>query len=187
VSVRILAFVGSLRAGSHNRQLAEAAVTHAPEGVEIVIYEGLADVPFYNEDIDVEGSVPAAAVKLREAAATADAFLLFSPEYNGTITAVLKNAIDWLSRPYGASAFTGKPVAVLGTAYGQFGGLWAQDETRKSVGIAGGVVVEEAKLSVPGSVVRFAELHPRDDAEVAEQLPQVLAKLVAALDTVPTA
>ncbi len=100
---------------------------------------------------------------------------------------MLKNAIDWLSRPYGASAFTGKPVAVLGTAYGQFGGLWAQDETRKSVGIAGGVVVEGAKLSVPGSVVRFAELHPRDDAEVAEQLPQVLAKLVAALDTVPSA
>ena len=181
MSVRILAFVGSLRAGSHNRQLAEAAVTHAPEGVEVVIYEGLADVPFYNEDIDVEGSVPAAAVKLREAAATADAFLLFSPEYNGTITAVLKNAVDWLSRPYGAGALAGKPAAVVGTAYGQFGGLWAQDETRKSVGIASGVVVEEAKLSVPGSVVRFAELHPQDDAEVAEKLPTVVAQLAAAV------
>lgn len=180
MSVRVLALVGSLRAGSHNRQLAEAAVAHAPEGVEITIHEGLADVPFYNEDIDVEGSVPAAAAALREAASAADAFLLFSPEYNGTITAVLKNAIDWLSRPYGASAFTGKPVAVVGTAYGQFGGLWAQDETRKAVGIAGGVIVDDAKLSVPGSVVRFAELHPRDDAEVAEQLPQVIAKLAAA-------
>ncbi|MHA6757783.1 NAD(P)H-dependent oxidoreductase [Streptacidiphilus sp. PAMC 29251] len=187
MSVRILAFVGSLRAGSHNRQLAEAAVHHAPEGVEVVIYEGLAEVPFYNEDIDVAGDVPAAAAKLREAAGSADAFLLFSPEYNGTITAVLKNTIDWLSRPYGASAFSGKPVAVVGTAYGQFGGLWAQDETRKSVGIAGGVLVEDAALSVPGSVVRFAELHPKDDAEVAEQLPLVLAKVAAAVAAVPAA
>lgn len=187
MSVRVIALVGSLRAGSHNRQLAEAAVKHAPSGVEIEIFEGLADVPFYNEDIDVADAVPAAAAKLRAEAAAADAFLLFSPEYNGTITAVLKNAIDWLSRPYGASAFSGKPVAVVGTAYGQFGGKWAQDETRKSVGIAGGVVVEEAELSVPGSVVRFAELHPQDDAEVAEQLPVVLAKLAAAVAAVPAA
>ena len=187
MSVRILALVGSLRAGSHNRQLAEAAVTHAPEGVEVVLYEGLADVPFYNEDIDVATDVPAAAATLREAAGSADAFLLFSPEYNGTITAVLKNAIDWLSRPYGASAFTGKPVAVVGTAYGQFGGKWAQDETRKSVGIAGGVVLEDALLAVPGSVVRFAELHPQDDAEVIEQLPQVLAKIAAAAGAVTAA
>lgn len=79
MSVRILALVGSLRAGSHNRQLAEAAVKLAPEGAEVELFEGLAEVPFYNEDIDVEGSVPAAAVKLREAAQAADAFLLFSP------------------------------------------------------------------------------------------------------------
>ncbi|WP_329454169.1 NADPH-dependent FMN reductase [Streptomyces sp. NBC_01497] len=185
MSVRILAFVGSLRAGSHNRQLAEAAVKHAPEGVEIAIYEGLADIPFYNEDIDVEGAVPATAAKLRETAGSADAFLLFSPEYNGTITAVMKNTIDWLSRPFGASSFTGKPVVVVGTAYGQYGGKWAQEETRKAVGIAGGVIVEEAELSIPGSVVRFAELHPQDDAEVAEKLPKVVAKLVAAAEAAP--
>ncbi|NED92591.1 FMN reductase, partial [Streptomyces sp. SID11233] len=64
MSVRILALVGSLRAGSHNRQLAEAAVKHAPEGVEVVVFEGLAEVPFYNEDLDVEGQVPAAGAKL---------------------------------------------------------------------------------------------------------------------------
>ena len=180
MSVRVLALVGSLRAGSHNRQLAEAAVKHAPEGVEVVLYEGLAEIPFYNEDIDVEGAVPAAAAALREAAGQADAFLFFSPEYNGTITAVLKNAVDWLSRPYGAGALAGKPAAVVGTAYGQFGGLWAQDETRKTLGIAGANVLTEAALSLPGSVVRFAELHPQDDAEVAEKLPAVIAQLVAA-------
>ena len=144
MSVRILALVGSLRAGSHNRQLAEAAVKHAPPGVEVELFEGLADVPFYNEDIDVEGSVPEAAARLRTATSQADAFLLFSPEYNGTMPAVLKNAIDWLSRPFGAGAVSGKPVAVVGTAFGQYGGVWAQDDVRKSVGIAGGAVVEDA-------------------------------------------
>jgi NAD(P)H-dependent FMN reductase len=177
MSVRILALVGSLRAGSHNRQLAEAAVKLAPEGADVVLFEGLADVPFYNEDIDVEGNVPATAAKLREAAQSADAFLLFSPEYNGTIPAVLKNAIDWLSRPYGAGAFGGKPVAVVGTAFGQYGGVWAQDETRKSVGIAGGNVLEDVTLSIPGSMVRFAETHPADDTEVAAQLTEVVARL----------
>lgn len=68
MSVRILALVGSLRAGSHNRQLAEAAVKYAPEGVEIELYEGLADVPFYNEDLDTEAALPATAARLREAA-----------------------------------------------------------------------------------------------------------------------
>ncbi|MFJ4030737.1 MULTISPECIES: NAD(P)H-dependent oxidoreductase [Streptomyces] len=177
MSVRILALVGSLRAGSHNRQLAEAAAKLAPEGAEVVIYEGLADIPFYNEDIDVEGQVPAAAAELRAAAQAAGAFLLFSPEYNGTIPAVLKNAIDWLSRPFGAGAFGGKPVAVIGTAFGQYGGVWAQDETRKAVGIAGGKVIEDIKLSIPGSVTRFAETHPSDDAEVAGQLTEVVSRL----------
>ncbi|MEU4087407.1 NAD(P)H-dependent oxidoreductase [Streptomyces aureus] len=179
MSVRILALVGSLRAGSHNRQLAEAAVKLAPEGAEVELFEGLAEIPFYNEDLDVEGDVPAAAAKLRAAAGSADAFLLFSPEYNGTIPAVLKNAIDWLSRPFGAGAFGGKPVVVVGTAYGQFGGVWAQDEARKAVGIAGGTVLEDVKLSVAGSVVRFAETHPVDDAEVAGQLAEVLNRLHA--------
>ncbi|MFF2328792.1 MULTISPECIES: NAD(P)H-dependent oxidoreductase [unclassified Streptomyces] len=179
MSVRILALVGSLRAGSHNRQLAEAAAKHAPEGVDIELYEGLADVPFYNEDIDVEGGVPAAAAQLREAAGAADGFLLFSPEYNGTMPAVLKNAIDWLSRPFGAGALTGKPVAVVGTAFGQYGGVWAQDDARKSVGIAGGAVLEDAKLSIPGSVTRFAETHPADDAEVVTALTEVINQVTS--------
>lgn len=92
---------------------------------------------------------------------------------------MLKNAIDWASRPMGAGAIVGKPVAVVGTAYGQYGGVWAQDETRKAVGIAGGTVVEEAKLSIPSSVIRFAELHPADDTEVVEGLGKVVDQLVA--------
>ncbi|SPF06210.1 NADPH-dependent FMN reductase [Streptomyces sp. MA5143a] len=174
---RILALVGSLRAGSHNRQLAEAAVKLAPEGAEIALFEGLANIPFYNEDIDVEGSAPAAAARLREAAQASDAFLLFCPEHNGSIPAVLKNAIDWLSRPRAVGAFGGKPVAVVGAAFGRYGGVWAQDEARKIVGIAGGKVLEDVKLSVPGSVGRFAESHPVDDAEVAAQLTEIITRL----------
>ena len=173
----VLTLVGSLRAESTNQKLAEAIQLNAPEQVDVVIHGNLGNIPFYNEDIDVEGGVPAAAAKLREAAQSADGFLLFSPEYNGTIPAVLKNAIDWLSRPYGAGAFGGKPVAVIGTAFGQYGGVWAQDEARKAVGIAGGKVLEDVKLSIPGSVTRFAETHPADDAEVAAQLAEVIAHI----------
>ncbi|MFE4996598.1 NADPH-dependent FMN reductase [Streptomyces mirabilis] len=180
--VHVLALVGSLRSGSHNRQLAEAAVKHAPDGVEVTLYEGLAEVPFYNEDIDTDERRPAAATRLRETAARADAFLLVTPEYNGTMPAVLKNAIDWLSRPFGAGALAGTPTAVVGTAFGQYGGVWAQDDARKSAGIAGATILEDATLAIPGSVTRFAETHPADDTEAVAQLRQVLSALAAAIE-----
>ena len=100
----ILTLVGSLRAGSTNLQLAEAIALNAPEQVDVVIHESLGNIPFYNEDIDVEGQVPAAAAALRAAANEADTILLVTPEHNGTVPASLKNAIDWLSRPFGAGA-----------------------------------------------------------------------------------
>ena len=175
----VLTLVGSLRADSHNRKLAEAIQLNAPSDVEVVIHDSLGNIPFYNEDIDIEGQVPAAAAALRAAVAGADTILLVTPEHNGTMTASLKNAIDWLSRPYGAGALTGKRTAVVGTAFGQFGGVWAQDEARKAVGIAGAEVLEDVKLAVPGSMVRFAELHPKDDPEVVEQIKGVFNALTS--------
>ena len=143
----ILVLVGSLRAASVNRQIADvAAEVAASEGIGATVYEGLGDVPFYNEDLDV-ADAPAAIVALRDAAARADAVLVVTPEYNGTIPAVLKNAIDWLSRPYGAGALKGKPLAVIGSALGQYGGVWAHDDTRKSFGIAGAQVIEDITVS----------------------------------------
>ncbi len=180
MSTKVLTLVGSLRAGSVNRQLAETAVLNAPEGVEIVIHEGIGTIPFYNEDIDVEGSIPEAAAALRKAAASSDALLLVCPEYNGTMPAVLKNAIDWLSRPFGAGAIAGTPAAVIGSAFGQFGGVWAHDDARKSLGIAGAHLVEDVRLSIGGSVTRFAEIHPKDDAEVVEQVRSVVSSLAGA-------
>jgi NAD(P)H-dependent FMN reductase len=182
MATNVLTLVGSLRSGSTNKQLAEAAVANAPEGVAVNVYEGIENLPFYNEDIDVEGQVPAAAAELRAAAGAADALLLVSPEYNGTMPAVLNNAIDWLSRPYGAGATSNKPAAVIGTAFGQFGGVWAQDEARKALEIAGAKLVEDAKLSIPNSVVRFAETHAKDDAEVAGQVADVLKEIQAAAE-----
>jgi NAD(P)H-dependent FMN reductase len=121
MSTRILTVVGSLRSGSDNRRLAEAAVKLAPSGVSVEIFDGLADVALYNEDIDQPGVV-LAADRLRAEVQSADALLLVTPEYNGTMSAALKNAIDWISRPFGVGAISGKPVAVIGTSHGQYGG-----------------------------------------------------------------
>ncbi len=174
--VNVLALVGSLRAASINRQLAELAAETAPAGVTVTVFEGLGDLPFYNEDIDNE-TVPASVVALREAAGKADAALVFTPEYNGSIPGVLKNAIDWLSRPFGNSALKGKPTAVVGAALGQYGGVWAHDETRKSFGIAGPRIVEDLKLSIPAKSLDGQ--HPRENAEVAADLRDIVGKLAA--------
>jgi NAD(P)H-dependent FMN reductase len=174
--IKILVLVGSLRAASVNRQLAEVAAEVAPDGVTLQPFDRLGELPFYNEDIDGEGvAEPVAA--LRRAAAEADAALVVTPEYNGSIPGVLKNAIDWLSRPFGNGALKGKPLAVVGTSLGQFGGVWAHDETRKSFGIAGPRVVEDLKLSVPGKTLDGG--HPRDNADVTANIRDIVEKLAA--------
>lgn len=174
--IKVLTLVGSLRAASINRQLAELAAESAPDGISVTIYQGLGELPFYNEDIDTE-NVPASVAALRAAAADADATLVITPEYNGSIPGVLKNAIDWLSRPWGNGALKDKPLAVIGAALGQFGGEWAHDETRKSFGIAGPRVVESIKLSLPTTTLNGK--HPRESAEVTEAVREALGKLAA--------
>lgn len=173
----VLALVGSLRAGSVNRQIAEVAGEVADSGgVAVAVYGRLGELPFYNEDLDTaDPPVPAAA--LRAAADAADAVLVVTPEYNGTIPAVLKNAIDWLSRPYGRGAIAGKPVAVIGTAAGRYGGAWAHDETRKSFGIAGARVVDAVALSVPVSAL--GDTHPRENGQLVTDVREAVQKLIA--------
>jgi NAD(P)H-dependent FMN reductase len=172
--IKVLVLLGSLRAASVNRQLAELAVECAPDGVGLGLFDRLGELPFYNEDIDTE-DVPEPVTALREAAAEADAALVVTPEYNGSIPGVLKNAIDWLSRPYGDGALKDKPLAVVGASLGQYGGVWAHDETRKSFGIAGPRVVEALKLSVPTKSLDGK--HPRENADVAANLRDVVGKL----------
>ena len=179
--VRVLALVGSLRAASTNRQIAELAAAVAPDGVTVTVFEGLGELPFYNEDIDpavgAEVEAPAPVAALRAAAADADAALVVTPENNGTIPAVLKNAIDWLSRPFGNGALKDKPLAVIGGALGQYGGVWAHDETRKSFGIAGASVVETIKFSVPFQTLGGNA--PAENAELSANVRDIVGKLAA--------
>ena len=172
----VLVLVGSLRAASINRQLAELAQESAPDGAKLEIFDGLGAVPFYNEDIDVD-IVPEPAAALRAAAGRAEAALVVTPEYNGSVPGVLKNAIDWLSRPFGDGALKGKPLAVVGAAHGRYGGVWAHDETRKSFGLAGARVIEDLDLSLPTD--ELGGRHPRENAEVAARLREVVEKLTA--------
>jgi NAD(P)H-dependent FMN reductase len=179
--IKVLALVGSLRAASINRQIAELAIEAAPGGVTVTVFDGIGDLPFYNEEIDdaMNADAPplASVSALRAAAAEADAALVVTPEYNGSYPAVIKNAIDWLSRPFGDGALKGKPLAVIGGSFGQYGGVWAHDDTRKSFGIAGARVVEAIKLSVPFKTLNGQ--HPREHAEVAANVRDAVGKLVA--------
>lgn len=175
----ILTLVGSLRAASINRQLAELAAESAPDGVVLNIFPGLDELPFYNEDIDTENP-PAPVAALRAAATQADAALVVTPEYNGTIPAVLKNAIDWLSRPWGASDLKGKPVAVIGAAQGRYGGVWAHDEARKSLGVFGPRVIDTITLSLPATTLDGK--HPRENADVAGAVRDAVVALAREVD-----
>jgi NAD(P)H-dependent FMN reductase len=173
--------VGSLRAASINRQIAELAAAVAADDVTVTIFEGLADLPFYNEEIDdamTTDAPPLAPVAaLRTAAAEADAALVITPEYNGSYPAVIKNAIDWLSRPFGDSALKGKPLAVIGGSFGRYGGVWAHDDARKSFGIAGARVVDAIKLSVPFNTLEGKA--PAEHAELSANVRDVVGKLAA--------
>ena len=170
---RIVALVGSLRADSLNRRLAEALREQAPEGVVVEIAEGLESLPSYNEDLDGE-AVPAAAAALRTLVGGADAVLAVTPEYNGTMPAVLNNAIDWLSRPYGAGAIVAKPFGVVGATPTPYGGKWAHADAARSAGIAGAIVVDGAVHSQSA-----LEVDVLGDVEVLQRLQAVVASLAA--------
>jgi chromate reductase len=125
--------VGSLCRGSHNTNLLRAAAEVLPPGVQIEVYDRMRELPPYDADRDTDPADPAVA-RLREEIAAADGVLIATPEYNGSIPGLLKNALDWASRPFPDNALRGKPVAVVGASTGLFGAVWAQAETRKVLG-----------------------------------------------------
>ena len=137
---RILAIPGSLRKGSYNRALLEVARRIAPEEVEVDIYEDGLSLPLFNQDS--EGDLtPRPVLELRSRIRSADAVLIASPEYNSSIPGVLKNLIDWASRPYGQSSFARKPVSVVGASPSRFGAQWAQETAITVLGSAAARVV----------------------------------------------
>ncbi|MET0304602.1 MAG: NADPH-dependent FMN reductase [Solirubrobacterales bacterium] len=178
--MRVLGISGSLRRESHNSALLRAAAERLPAGAELVPYEGLAEIPPYDEDVEVR-DVPESVRELREAIRGADAVLIATPEYNHSIPGQLKNALDWASRPAGKSALNGKPTAVIGASTGMFGAVWAQAELRKVVGAMGGRVIE---VELP--IAHAANLRHGDRLELppeqAERLEGILAELVAAAE-----
>ncbi|HSI79243.1 MAG TPA: NADPH-dependent FMN reductase [Solirubrobacterales bacterium] len=139
--MRLLGLSGSLRRGSYNARLVRAAAELLPPPAELVVYERLRAVPPYDADLDAD-PWPAGARDLRDAVADAHALLIATPEYNHSVPGQLKNAIDWLSRPAGASVLRNVPVAVAGASTGQFGAVWAQAELRKVLGATGARVLD---------------------------------------------
>ena len=178
--MQILAISGSLRRDSHNTALLRAAVALLPPELEVVGYDRLAAVPPFNED-DV-ASRPAAAQHLWDAAAGADGVLIATPEYNSSIPGVLKNALDWLSRPLLESPLRNKPAAVIGGSTGMFGAVWAQAETRKVLTAIGARVLDR-ELPVPSVHEQFGDAGRLGDAEIEAQLVVTLGELVEAVQT----
>jgi chromate reductase len=140
--VSVLGISGSLRRDSHNTKLLRAAGGLIEElGGDFEVFDGLRSIPPYDEDDDI-GERPLAVARFREAIDSADAILFATPEYNSSIPGVLKNAIDWASRPHNESPLRNKPVAVIGASTGMFGAVWAQAELRKVLGSAGARVAD---------------------------------------------
>jgi chromate reductase len=174
--MKILAISGSLRAGSHNTALLRAAATLAPEGVEIELFDGLEQIPPYNEDRDTD-TPPAEVAALREQVHGADALLISTPEYNGTVPGQIKHAVDWASRPYGKeSSLWGKPAAVIGASVTDYGAIWAQDHLRKALGLAGGRPLE-ADLPVGKAADKFDAAGELTDFETIDRLTEIVAEL----------
>lgn len=154
--MRVLGISGSLRRDSHNTQLLRAAASLLPSGVEFEIYDGLRNIPPYDEDI--ESDAPAEVHRLREMIGAADAVLIATPEYNHSIPGALKNALDWVSRPHSTNTMRNKPVAVIGASTGMFGAVWAQAEVRKVATALGARVVDrEVPVPVADEIVRDPE------------------------------
>jgi chromate reductase len=173
----ILGLCGSLRRGSHNRALLLAALSMLPGGASGSVWEGLKAVPPF--DADDEGDPGEAVLSLRAAIAAADGLLVATPEFNGSVPGVLKNAIDWASRPVSAPALRDKPALVISASPSAFGAVWAQAEARKALRFAGARTLEEG-LAVPLVAEAFTSDGSLAAPEQRDALEALLGDLVAA-------
>ena len=176
---KILGISGSLRRDSYNTRLLEAAAQVLPEGVELELFDGLKEIPPYDEDDDVDPA-PDHVARLRETIAGADAVFIATPEYNSSIPGQLKNALDWASRPLMTNSMRFKPVAVAGASTGAFGAIWSQGELRKVLAAMGARVVE-AEVAVGHAPTRFDEEGRLVDDDIREQLAELIQVLLAAV------
>ena len=173
--MRVLGISGSLRRGSHNTRLLRAAASELPPGTRFDVYGELGQLPPFNQD--QEADPPASVVRLREAIAGADAVLFATPEYNASVPGVLKNAVDWASRPPGENVLREKPIAVIGASTGVFGAVWAQADLRKSLRSAGAHVADD-ELPVAGAEEAFTPDGGLHDQQLQERLAALVDDLV---------
>jgi chromate reductase len=173
----ILGIAGSLRRASYNRGLIRAAIELAPAGINIVAYD-LGDLPLYNADVEAEGD-PQSVVRLKRAIAAADAFLIATPEYNHYVPGVLKNAIDWASRPPRNSVLTGMPVAIMGASTGGGGTARAQAHLRDGLAYTNGLVLPLPEVLVSSAAQKFDAENNLRDADTRDEVRDLLKALAA--------
>jgi chromate reductase, NAD(P)H dehydrogenase (quinone) len=172
--MRVLALSGSLRRDSLNTRLLRAAQELGGPGVEFISYESLATIPPFNQEL--EHRQPAEVHELRQRIEAADAVLIATPEYNGSIPGGLKNAVDWASRPFPDNAWRDKPVAVIGASTGIFGAVWAQAQLRKALDMAGARVIDAA-LAVGSAHDAFLPSGALRDPDLAAGLREVSVQI----------
>lgn len=172
---KILGISGSLRKGSYNTAALRAAQELAPEGVEIEIAD-ISQIPPFNQDL--ESDVPAAVTALKSKIKAADAILFVTPEYNFSIPGVLKNAIDWCSRPYGDSAFEGKPAAILGASPGMLGSARAQYHLRQVLVFLDMHVLNRPEVMIAGAAQKFDATGRLTDEKTREFVGALVQALV---------
>lgn len=176
---KVLGIGGSLRKGSHNSSLLDSASRVLPADAEYekLDVEVLRNLPHYDEDLDTEDLSNPWVDKLRTSVADADALLFVTPEYNAGLPSFIKNAVDWVSRPRETAAIKGKPSAAISASTAQYGGVWAQDQLRKAITIAGGRVID-AEFAVAKAHEVIAEHGDVLHSEREEELAAILETLV---------
>lgn len=181
-SLSFLGIAGSLRGGSYNRATLRAAQSLAPRGVTLDSFD-IAGLPLFNQD--QERDPPERLVEFKRAIRAADAILFATPEYNYSIPGVLKNAIDCASRPYGDSAWTGKPVAIMSASIGAFGGIRAQRHLRQTFVFLDMHAVNLPEVAIPNAAKAFdekGELVDQTARKLITKLLEALAELTLRLN-----
>ncbi|MEO8098031.1 MAG: NAD(P)H-dependent oxidoreductase [Acidobacteriota bacterium] len=174
--MNILGIPGSLRKQSYNHGALRAAQQLTPEGVTIELFD-LTDIPLYNQDLDA--TPPASVTAFKAKIRAADAILFATPEYNFSIPGVLKNAIDWASRPYGDSAWTGKPVAVMGASVGTLGSARAQYHLRQTFVFLNMFPLNQPEVLIANASEKFDKDGNLTDEKTKQFIRQQLEALAA--------
>jgi len=174
--VSILGFAGSLRKNSFNRSILRAALELVPENAKLEIFD-LEGIPPFNQDL--EGQVPEKVKNFKVKIKAADAILISTPEYNYSIPGVLKNAIDWASRPYGDNSFEGKPVAIMGASPGMTGTARSQYHLRQTFVFLDMHPINRPEVIVPFANEKIDEQGRVTDPKTREKIRELLESLIA--------